>query len=75
MSPAERQRLVQGLAGLAGLQEGPKNRFPDGTRYEYASKLKKTFEVAPSGDRFPVALVAGKFERDPKKMVALKIKR
>jgi hypothetical protein len=75
MSPAERQQLVEGLAGLAGLQEGRKGRFPDGTRYEYDSKLKITFEVAPSGDRFPVALVAGKFQRDPKKMVAHKTAR
>jgi hypothetical protein len=70
MSPAERQQLVEGLAGLAGLQEGRKDRFPDDTRYEYDAKLKITFEVAPSGDRFPVALVAGKFQRGPKKLVA-----
>ena len=72
MNPEERQKLVEALAGLAGLQEGPKDGFPDGTRYEYDSKLKGTFEVAPSGDRFPVALVAGKFQREPKKMVAHK---
>jgi hypothetical protein len=75
MSPAERQQLVEGLAGLAGLQAGRKDGFPDGTRYEYDSKFKRTFEVAPSGDRFPVALVAGKFQRDPKKMVAHKTAR
>jgi hypothetical protein len=28
MSPAERQQLVEGLAGLAGLQEGRKDGFP-----------------------------------------------
>jgi hypothetical protein len=75
MSPEERQQLVEGLAGLAGLQEGRKDGFPDGTRYAYDSKLKRTFEVAPSGDRFPVALVAGKFQRDPKKMVTHKTAR
>ena len=64
MSLAERQRLVEALAGLAGLQEGPKDAFLDGTRYEYDSRLKRTFEITPSGKRFPVALVAGRFERD-----------
>jgi len=75
MSPEERQQLVEGLAGLAGLQDGPNNAFLNGTRYEYDSKLKRTFEVAPSGDRFPVALVAGKFQRDLTKMMAHKTAR
>src|SRR5438552_13750363 len=48
-------------ANLAGLQEGPRDAFPDGAHYEYDPKLKRTVEVAPSGKRFPVALVAGKF--------------
>jgi hypothetical protein len=65
MSPNGRQQLVEALAGLAGLQEGPKHALTDGTRYEYDCKVKRTFEVAPSGRRFPVALVAGKFQRDP----------
>ena len=64
MSPDERQQLVEELAGLAGLQEGPKDAFPDGTRYEYDSRLKRTVEVASSGKRFPVGLVAGRFRRD-----------
>jgi hypothetical protein len=64
MSTAERQRLVEALGNLAGLQEGPTNTFPDGTHYEYDPKLKKTVELASSGKRFPVALVAGKFRRD-----------
>ena len=64
MSPDERQQLVEELAGLAGLQEGPKDAFPDGTRYEYDSRFKTTFEITPSGKRFPVALVAGRFRRD-----------
>ena len=68
MSPEERQRLVEELAGLAGLQEGPKDGFPDGTRYEYDSRFKTTFEVAPSGKRFPVELVAGKFQRRSAKL-------
>jgi hypothetical protein len=63
MSPDERQQLVEELAGLAGLQEGPKDTFPDGTRYEYDSRFKTTFEITPSGKRFPVALVAGRFQR------------
>ena len=64
MSPNERQQLVEELAGLAGLQEGPKDAFPDGTRYEYDSRFGTTFEITPSGKRFPVALVAGRFQRD-----------
>jgi hypothetical protein len=64
MSPNERQQLVEELAGLAGVQEGPKKAFPDGTRYEYDSRFKTTFEVTPSGKRFPVVLVAGRFQRE-----------
>ena len=72
MSPDGRQQLVEALAGLAGLQDGPKHTFIDGTRYEYDCKVKRTFEVPPSGRRFPVALVAGKFQRDPATPVAHK---
>lgn len=75
MSPDGRQQLVEALAGLAGLQEGPKLAFIDGTRYEYDCKVKRTFEVAPSGRRFPVALVAGKFQRDSTKPVSHKTSR
>ena len=64
MSADERQQLVEELVGLAGLQEGPKDAFPDGTRYEYDSRFKTTFEITPSGKRFQVALVAGRFQRD-----------
>ena len=64
MGPDERQQLVEELAGLVGLQEGPKDVYPDGTRYEYDSRFKTTFEITPSGKRFPVALVAGRFQRD-----------
>jgi len=70
MSPDERQQLVEELAGLAGLQEGPKYAFPDGTRYEYDSRFKTTFEILPSGKRFPVELVAGKFQRRSAKLEA-----
>ena len=63
MSPAERKRLMNGLEALAGLQEGPKNALPDGTRYEYDPILKRTVEVTPSGERFPVTLVGGKLQR------------
>ena len=75
MNPAERQRLLETLGGLAGLQQGPKDAFPDGTRYEYDCKVKRTFEVAPSGRRFPVALVCGKFQRDPATPVSHKTAR
>lgn len=64
MSMAERQQLVEALGNLAGLQKGPREAFPDGTHYEYDPKLKRTVEVASSGKRFPVGLVAGKFQRD-----------
>jgi hypothetical protein len=63
MSPEERQQLAEELAGLAGLQGGPKDSFADGTRYEYDSKVKTTFEITPSGKRFPIELIAGKFQR------------
>ena len=64
MSPAERHRLMEALESLTGLQEGPSEAFPDGTHYEFDHGLKRTMEVAPSGKRLPVALVAGKFRRD-----------
>ena len=67
MSPAERKRLMNGLEALSGLQEGPKNALPDGTRYEYDPILKRTVEVTPSGERFPVILVDGKLLRDSEK--------
>lgn len=72
MSPEERRQLVEELAGLAGLQEGPKDAFPDGTRYEYDSRFKTTLEITPSGKRFRVALVAGKFQRSTAKLEAHK---
>ena len=67
MSPGERKRLMNGLEALTGLQEGPKNALPDGTRYEYDPILKRTVEVTPSGERFPVTLVDGKLQRDSEK--------
>ena len=67
MSPGERKRLMNGLEALTGLQEGPKNALPDGTRYEYDPILKRTVEVTPSGERFPVTLVDGKLQRDSTK--------
>jgi len=51
---------MNGLEALTGLQEDPKNALPDGTRYEYDPILKRTVEVTPSGERFPVTLVDGK---------------
>jgi len=63
MSADQQQQLVEELVGLAGLQAGPKDAFPDGTRYAYDSRFKTTFEIRPSGERFPVGFVAGKFQR------------
>ena len=64
MSTADRQRLVEALGNLAGLLEGPREAFSDGTHYEYDPELRRTVEVAPSGKRFPIALVGGRFQRD-----------
>ena len=64
MSPTDRRNLFEGLASLSGLQEGPKNALPDGARYEYDAVLKRTVEVTPSGERFPVILAEGKLTRD-----------
>ena len=75
MSAEERQQLMQVLASLTGLQEGPKEGFPDGTRYEYDPDLKTTVEVTPSGERFPVVLVAGKLQRKSEKVLAHKTTR
>jgi hypothetical protein len=67
MSPAERKKLMNGLEALTGLREGPKRALPDGTRYEYDPILKRTVEITPSGERFPVTLVEGKLKRDSQK--------
>ena len=75
MSDGERQQLIQVLGSLTGLQEGPKEGFPDGTRYEYDPDLKTTVEVSPSGERFPVALVSGKLQRKSEKVLAHKTTR
>ena len=75
MSTEERQQLMQVLASLSGLQEGPEENFPDGTHYEYDAALKTTVEVSPSGERFPVALVAGKLQRRSGKALAHKTNR
>ena len=67
MSTEERRQLMQVLGSLSGLQEGPREGFPDGTHYEYDPDLKTTVEVTSSGERFPVALVAGKLQRQSEK--------
>ena len=67
MSPAERRQLMEALGSLTGLQEGP-----NGTRYEYDPDLKRTVEVTPSGERFPVALVGDKLIRDSERSVLRK---
>ena len=68
MSPTERGNLFEGLASLSGFEEGPKHALPDGTRYEYDVVLKRTVEITPSGERFPVTLVDGKLKRDSDKI-------
>ena len=68
MSTEERQRLMEILGSLAGLQEGPHEEFADGTHYEYDPELRITVEVGPSGERFPVALVAGELQHESQKM-------
>ena len=72
MGTEERQQLLQVLASLSGLQEGPEEEFPDGTHYEYDATLKTTVEVGPSGERFPVALVARKLQRQSNKALPTK---
>ena len=74
MSPEERQQLMEAIASLAGSQQGPRDAFPDGTHYEYDPNLKKTVEIDPSGQVVPVALVAGKLQRE-EKMLARKTTR
>ena len=72
MSPAERRQLMEALGSLTGLQEGPNGRPSNGTHYEYDPDLKRTVEVTPSGERFPVALVGDKLIRDSEKSVRRK---
>lgn len=67
MSAVERQQFMEVLGSLTGLQEGPQVQFPGGTYYEFDPDLKTTVEVTPSGERFPVALVDGKLQRQSEK--------
>ena len=75
MSAAERQRLMEALASLTGLQEGPDEAFPDGSRYAYDPALKRTVKITPSGQRYPAALVGGKLHRASEKALAQKTAR
>jgi len=75
MSPEERQQLMEAIASLSGLQQGPKDTFPDGTHYEYDPDLKRIVEVGPSGQLLPVTLVAGKLQRESEKTLAHKTTR
>ena len=72
MSEAERQQLSKVLASLTGLQGGPTESLPEGTHYEYDPSLKATVEVTPTGDRFRVTLVDGRFSREGERAVAHK---
>jgi hypothetical protein len=72
MTTEERRQLMEAIGSLTGLQEGPKDTFPDGTHYEYDADLKKTVEVDASGRLVPVALVAGKLQRELEKPVTSK---
>lgn len=64
MNEVERRQLLEVLGNLTGLQSGPAESLPDGTYYEYDLNLKATVEVTPSGDRYPVALIDGRFKRE-----------
>ena len=75
MSTAERQQLFESLGTLTSPQKGPTGKFSDGTRFEYDRALGKTVEVTPAGKRFPVRLVAGKFQRESETVVAQKTAR
>jgi len=75
MSTVERQQLMGALGSLAGSEEGPQGEFPDGTHYEFDPDVQATVEVGPSGKRFPVALVAGKFQRQSEKALAQRMTR
>ena len=72
MSEAERRRLSEVLASLTGLQCGPTGSPPAGTHYEYDPALKATVEVTPSGQRYLVTLIDGRFIRDGQQAVAHK---
>ena len=72
MNSTERQQLFEVLGTLAGLEEGPTGMFADGTCYEYDRALGRTVEATPTGERFPVRLVAGKFQRVSETAVAHK---
>ena len=72
MSEAERRRLAEVLGSLTGLQGGPTGSLPDGTHYEYDPTLKATVEVTPTGDRYRVTLVDGRFIREGERAVAHK---
>ena len=50
------------------MQEGAHEEFADGTPYEHDPELRTAVEVDPSGERFPVALVAGKLQRESQTM-------
>ena len=69
MSPQERRQLIEAIASLNGSLEGPTDTFPDGTHYKYDPDLKRTVEVNASGELIPVALIAGKLQRDLEKPV------
>lgn len=75
MSAAERQQLMEALGSLTGLQKGPDEGFPDGTRYAYDAASKGTVEIAPSGERYPVTVVGGKLQRKSEKALAQKTAR
>ena len=68
MNPTDRRNLFEALASLSGFEEGPKHALPDGVRYEYDPVLKRTMEITPSRERFPVTLVDGKLQRDSEKI-------
>ena len=67
MSSSERQKLMGILRSPRRLPRGPRQALPNGGHYEYDFSLKRTVEVTPLGQRFPVVLVDGKLQRDSAK--------
>jgi hypothetical protein len=75
MSTAERHQLFESLGTLTSPQQGPTGKFSDGTCYEYDRALETTVEVTPTGKRFSVTLVAGKFQQESETVAAQKTAR
>jgi hypothetical protein len=62
-----RQETDERFGGSRRAAGRTEEHAPGWTRYEYDPILKRTVEVTPSGERFPVTLVDGKLQRDFRK--------